>query len=188
MHFSHPTFFRPALRSLLSTGLLLILATTPLAGAQPPGRADCHAQEAHVIEVNDGDTVTLRMNGNIYRTRLIGIDAPEMGQRPWGRRAREHLRGIIKEAGWMVYVETDVVKHDKYDRLLVYLRTKQDAIINERILLDGHAILFTIPPNVRYVAEFTRAEESARSEKKGIWGANGLKEKPFIYRKKHPRQ
>ena len=52
--------------------------------------------EARVIAVNDGDTVTLRMDGKEYRTRLIGMDAPEMGQEPWGRRAREHLKKLLK--------------------------------------------------------------------------------------------
>ena len=58
--------------------------------------------EAQVIEVNDGDTVTIRLDGETYRTRLTGIDAPEMGQRPWGRRAKEHLIGIMRDSGWMV--------------------------------------------------------------------------------------
>ncbi len=35
--------------------------------------------EAQVIEVNDGDTVTIRLDSETYRTRLVGIDAPEMG-------------------------------------------------------------------------------------------------------------
>jgi endonuclease YncB( thermonuclease family) len=44
-------------------------------------------QEVQVIKVHDGDTLTLMINGRMRKTRLIGIDAPEMNQRPWGRRA-----------------------------------------------------------------------------------------------------
>ncbi len=83
--------------------------------------ASLSLQEARVIAVNDGDTVTLRMNGKERRTRLIGIDAPETGQEPWGQRSREHLRKILKDLHWNVFVETDIVTHDKYNRMLVYL-------------------------------------------------------------------
>jgi endonuclease YncB( thermonuclease family) len=51
-----------------------------------PAKEGMH--EARVYQVNDGDTITLRLEGRKYRTRLIGIDAPETKQRPWGRRAK----------------------------------------------------------------------------------------------------
>lgn len=146
-------------------------------------------QEARAIKAHDGDTVTLKMmKGGMRKTRLIGIDTPEMGQRPWGRRAREHLIDILNHTDWTVFVETDVVKQDKYGRPLVYLWTKQKELINERMVLDGHAVLFTIAPNIKFTDRLTRAERRARQEKKGIWGQKGLKEQPHDYRKKHPRK
>ena len=64
--------------------------------------------EARVIKVNDGDTITLRMDNRIYKTRLIGFDAPEMGQEPWGKKARDHLRTLLKDSGWNVSKEKPV--------------------------------------------------------------------------------
>jgi micrococcal nuclease len=145
-------------------------------------------QEAQMVAVNDGDTVTIRMNNREYRTRLIGIDAPELGQEPWGEKAREHLRKLLKEAGWTVSVETDIVKYDKYDRLLVYLWSDDKTLINERMILDGYAVLFTIQPNSKYVDRFVKAQRIARQEKRGIWGPDGLKERPLDYKKTHPRE
>jgi micrococcal nuclease len=144
--------------------------------------------EVRVIKVHDGDTVTLMVNGKMRKTRLIGIDAPEMNQRPWGRQAKEHLIDIMNHTDWLVTVETDEVKQDKYGRALVYLWTKNNELINERMVRDGYAVLFTIKPNVRYGAAFSRAEKLARQEMKGIWGPNGLKEAPVKYREKHPRK
>jgi micrococcal nuclease len=144
--------------------------------------------EAHVVKVHDGDTVTLVMNGRMRKTRLIGIDAPEMNQRPWGRQAKEHLIDIMNHTGWLVTVETDEVKIDKYGRSLVYLWTGNNELVNERMVLDGYAVLFTIRPNVRYEVKFSRAEQLARQELKGIWGPKGLKEAPVRYREKHPRK
>jgi len=144
--------------------------------------------KVHVIKVHDGDTVTLMINGRMRKTRLIGIDAPEMNQRPWGRQAKEHLIDIMNHTDWIVTMETDAVTTDKYGRSLVFLWTNNNELINERMVLDGYAVLFTIRPNVRYKDNFTRAEQRARQERKGIWGVNGLKEAPVKYREKHPRK
>lgn len=56
-----------------------------------------------VTEIHDGDTVSIITSsffGAFVKTekvRLIGIDAPELGQEPWGKRAKNHLKKIIKE-------------------------------------------------------------------------------------------
>jgi len=143
---------------------------------------------AHVHKVHDGDTVTIRLNGKKYRTRLIGIYAPEMGQRPWGSRARQHLIKIMRQTNWTVIVETDEERIDKYGRLLAYLWTKKNTMINEKMVADGFAVMLTIAPNVKYAENLSRAEQTARAAKKGIWGANGLKESPAEYKKAHPRK
>ncbi len=163
---------------------LLVLISTPVHQLY----ASPALQEARVIAVNDGDTVTIRMNGKQFRTRLIGLDAPEMGQEPWGKKAREHLRTLLKDSGWNVSVETDIEKFDKYGRLLVYVWTKDKTFINERMLADGYAVLFTFTPNTKYVDLFRKAQRNARDNKSGIWRPDGLKERPTEYKKKHPRE
>ena len=145
-------------------------------------------QEARVRQVHDGDTVTLQMDGKRYRTRLIGVDAPEMGQEPWGRRAKEHLQEIMKESGGKVLVETDITRHDKYNRLLAYLWLDDTRMVNELIVKDGYAVLFTIQPNSRHADRLMKAQRFAREHKMNIWGPNGLMDLPIEYKKKHPRQ
>jgi micrococcal nuclease len=166
--------------------VIYLIASSLLSGQQT--HAQPALQEARVIKVNDGDTITLRMDGKIYRVRLIGFDAPEMGQEPWGLKAREHLRAMLKNSGWNVFVETDVEKYDKYNRLLIYVWTKDKTFINERMLADGYAVLVTFPPNTKYVDLFKKAQRFARENKSGIWGPDGLKERPVEYKKKHPRE
>ena len=168
--------------------LFVIIALCSCSFSDEHSFAAPKSSETRVIKVHDGDTVTLTIDGRMRKTRLIGIDAPEMSQRPWGRRAKEHLIGILDRSGWMVTVETDEVKQDKYDRPLVYLRTKDGGLINEQMAMDGYAVKFTIKPNEKYANLIKRAEQSARQEKKGIWGEKGLKEMPVKYREKHPRE
>jgi micrococcal nuclease len=98
------------------------------------------------------------------------------------------LRKLLKENRWRVSVETDIEQYDKYGRLLVYLWSDDKTLINERMLLDGYAVLFTIQPNSKYVDRFVKAQRFARQEKRGIWGPDGLKERPLDYKKAHPRE
>lgn len=167
-------------------GIIFVVLTLIIVSA--PAIASPALKSARVIAVNDGDTITIRMDGSEYRTRLLGIDSPEMGQEPWGERSRIHLRKILKELRWNVLVETDIQTHDKYNRLLVYLWDGNKQLINEQLLQDGYAVLFTIQPNSKYVDRFRNAQRHARGKKIGIWGLDGLKEHPLDYKKKHPRK
>ncbi len=144
-------------------------------------------REGKVVRVNDGDTVTVLLDGRTCRARLIGIDAPEMGQEPWGRASREHLRKLLKNGRWRVSLERDLEQFDKYGRLLVYLWSPDGRMINEKMLEDGYAVLFTIQPNSKYADRFRKAQRLARENGRGIWGPDGLKEKPLDYKKAHPR-
>ncbi len=152
-----------------------------LEGKEKPG------ESCRVEKVNDGDTITVRMGKNLEKIRLIGMDAPEMGQEPWGRMAREHLKTLIDSSSRNVTLEYDVVKRDKYDRLLAYVRTADGKMLNAEMLKDGYALLFTFPPNVKHVDEFIKAEKQAKDKKIGIWAKDGLKETPAAYKREHPR-
>ncbi len=146
-----------------------------------------------VTEVHDGDTVTIIMDSFLgiflktERIRLIGIDAPELAQEPWGRKAKNHLKKLIKESDGMVRLELDVQHRDKYGRVLAYLWRKDGKMINYLMIRDGYAMLYTVPPNVKYVELFTEAQKLARNETRGIWGKDGLSETPSKWRKEHPR-
>ena len=111
-----------------------------------------------------------------------------MGQEPWGRKAKKHLRELIKGSGGIVRVEMDITKYDKYDRLLAYLWLDDRTLLNELMLKDGYAVLFTIQPNSKHVDRLKKAQYIARENRSGIWGPNGLTEKPIEYKKAHPRK
>lgn len=140
-----------------------------------------------VTKVHDGDTVSVIINNNEERVRLIGIDAPEMGQGQWGKKAKRKLQDIIRKSDKTVRIELDVDERDKYGRVLAYLWTKDMKMINEEMVKSGYAFLYTIPPNVRYVERLKRAQEVVSSKGIGIWSEKGLNERPSDYRKIHPR-
>lgn len=141
-----------------------------------------------VLSVNDGDTVSVRINKKQEKVRLAGIDAPELAQAPWGEAAQKHLDALLHAAGRKVRIEYDVEKRDQYGRILAYLWTDDGRFVNLLMIQDGYAMLYTLPPNVKYENELRSAQTSAREGKRGIWSEEGLKEKPRDYRKAHPRE
>lgn len=145
-------------------------------------------RSAYVKKVFDGDTVEANVKGRSVRVRLIGIDAPETNQKPWGKKSKKFLEDLISASGWQVGIEYDVEKHDKYDRVLAYLWSRDGKLINEELLKNGYAVLYTFPPNVKHVERLRSAQVIARENKTGIWGRNGLKQLPSDYRKEHPRR
>jgi len=146
-----------------------------------------------VTEVHDGDTVSIKVKSfagfplKIERVRLIGIDAPELKQDPWGRNAKKHLKKLLSESDWVVNVEFDVDQRDKYGRLLGYLWNRRSGtLINEKMIEDGYAVLYTFPPNVRYADRLIDAQKRAHARGLGIWGNKGLTKYPAQWRKEHP--
>lgn len=140
-----------------------------------------------VTRVHDGDTISVIMNTEKKKVRLIGIDAPETGQRPWGKRAKKYLETLVNASEWRVRLEFDIDKRDKYGRFLAYVWTENGELVNLLMVKSGYAMLYTIPPNVKYANELREAQREARNMRLGIWGEKGLKEKPSNYRKRYPR-
>ena len=74
-----------------------------------------------VVNVSDGDTITVRANGKEDRIRFCGIDAPEVSHgnksgQPLGDESRQMLRSLIGAAGNQVIVSS--VERDRYGRLV----------------------------------------------------------------------
>lgn len=128
-----------------------------------------------VIEVIDGDTIKLS-DGKILR--YIGVDTPEIRIRkggnfiyspqPFSLEAKEFNRKLVE--GKFVRIEFDVEKFDQYKRLLGYCFVG-DAFVNVQLLKNGFAVLYTRPPNVKYIDLFVKSQKEARKEKRGLWGA-----------------
>lgn len=149
-----------------------------LAGCKRPAQG----LEGRVIHVSDGDTIVVELEGRQERVRLIGVDAPEKGQRPWGPRAKAFTESLV--LGKTGRLELDVQERDQYGRLLAYMYLN-DTFVNLELLKAGHAVLLTIPPNVKHVEEFTHAQVEAKEKGVGIWSQiGGLQETPHEFRRR----
>ena len=131
---------------------------------------------AKVVRVVDGDTIEVSLDGSKEKVRLIGIDTPESVHPdesknvPYGKIASEFTRGKLD--GKDVLLELDVEERDRYGRLLAYVYI-DGVMFNKTLLDEGHAMVATYPPNVKYVEVFTEAQKAAREAGKGLWDIRG---------------
>lgn len=138
-----------------------------------------------VVRVVDGDTAYIRFGGRSERVRFIGIDTPEVypGEKlnrdarqlgvsrevvqDLGRLASEYTKRHLAEA--TVRLELDVEKRDQYGRLLAYVWLGDATLFNAKIVQDGYALVYTFPPNVKYVDVFLACQREAREKGNGLW-------------------
>jgi micrococcal nuclease len=131
-------------------------------------------QNATLVSVTDGDTITVSVNGTKEKVRLIGIDTPET-KKPdtpvqcFGPEASAYTTSLLP-IGTPLHLERDVEARDKYDRLLAYVYRSDDGLfVNLEIVANGYARLLTFPPNVAHVDEFVAAARAAEADDFGLW-------------------
>jgi micrococcal nuclease len=169
----------PAAHKQVRVALLAVaVAVTPVGCAAR--QQDAQAQDSCIVgTVADGDSFRCR-DGR--RVRLIGIDSPESQQRPFGDQARQALLDLLT-AGVAVRLETDVAPTDRYARLLAYVWIGP-VLVNEAMVRNGWAVLYTVPPNVKYVGRLTRAQNEARAQGAGLWSRHGFDCRPSDFRRR----
>jgi len=111
------------------------------------------------------------IGSKLEKVRLIGSDAPDMTQSLIGRQAREFLGRLVR--GKMVSLETDDHRRDKDNRLLAYVYVG-DLFVNLELIRQGHAVMYTVPPNVAHVLEYQKAQDEAQAWYRGVWSSTKL--------------
>jgi micrococcal nuclease len=157
----------------LVLGLLTAAASACAAPANSQQEAVCV-----VDRIVDGDTIYC---GDGRKVRLTGIDSPERDQRPFGAASRQALAAMLP-SGTPVRLEADVAPRDQYGRVLAYAWNGH-TLINERMVQDGWAVLYTVPPNVKYADRLSRAQKEARARGAGLWASHGFDCQPKEFRR-----
>ena len=124
-----------------------------------------------MVRVVDGDTVEL--GGGVGKSRLIGIDTPEVygGVECYGREASAYAKRQVEGRTVRYTVGRD--DRDRYGRLLVYLWLEDGRSFNAMLVSRGYAQPLTIQPNSDYADLFTRLSRRAREKSVGLWSRAG---------------
>ena len=152
--------------------------------------SSCHHKEPKVYRLSkslDGDSMFVtdyncRVSCEETELRLLGMDAPEYDQDPWGKRAREFLRSQVHD-DTKLFIEGTSPATDKYGRRLAFLyyqEANKRKFLNYEMLRNGYAQLFIISKNFKHATKLKDAEAYARTHKLHIWQeTNGLTMSPY---------
>ena len=128
------------------------------------------------LYVLDGDSVNIK-------TRIKGIDTPEIGQKcqpifydiDCGKLAKRHLRNILSQIKGELNIK--IIGYDKYNRALIRV-FKGDTDIAKQMVLDGMAFSYY---------NYSKSEQIARKNNTGFWGFNKVPKKPKLWRSENKK-
>ena len=133
-------------------------------------------EQAVLIKVVDGDTITVSIKGKKEVVRVIGIDTPEVVDprktvECFGKEA-SGMANVTFENNKTVLLESDPTQgdRDKYQRLLRYVWVDDGVGDFGRFMIDGgYASEYTYNLPYKYQNEYKQAEKVASKAKKGLW-------------------
>ncbi len=112
-----------------------------------------------VINVIDGDTADVIINGETERLRFSGINTPEKNE-CYYQEAKDELKKLILNKE--IYIQQDKSNKGKYGRLLRYIYVN-DLLINQYLVENGYAKTYH-----KYKEDTSKYELLARSEAEAI--------------------
>ena len=128
----------------LAFTLLVACSSTESSNATP---STGQLQQARVVNVVDGDTIDVLIDGQEFRLRYIGMDTPERREPGY---VEATAANVALVSGKSVMLEKDISETDRFGRLLRYVYVDGE-MVNARLVEEGYAVPATFPPDVKYV-------------------------------------
>ena len=126
------------------------------------------------VSANDGDTISVMMNGEKERVRLLMIDTPEMNYdkgepMPFAEDAKEFTIDLLENADTVELLFDKGPEADHYDRLLAYIYI-DGVMLQESLLKEGYAaVRYINKPNNSLEQQFRDIQADAKAAKVNIW-------------------
>jgi len=138
--------------------------TDPAPEPLPAGEA------AQVVRVIDGDTLVVRMDGTEHTVRLLGIDAPELGdangQAELADQASAALAAMAGD-GAVTLIAGDEPRDDG-GRLLRHV-VRNELVFSVELSRQGWVRAHEYTPNTPLYGAIADAQHEARDAARGIW-------------------
>ncbi|MGF1512597.1 MAG: thermonuclease family protein [Elainellaceae cyanobacterium] len=184
-----------AIASLILVSLAALLWT----GCSTPRSSEAlgiSRARASIARVVSGQTVEVLTEGEAATrpVRLAGLNAPDLGQLPWGPDAKRHLEGLLLQQS----VILEPAGMDPYGRQIAYLWL-DNQLINETLIALGQAMASDTAPepaslrrgnsaidqhaSPQYTHRLAHAQHRARLLGLGIWDpAAPMRQTPVEFR------
>jgi micrococcal nuclease len=165
-----PTETIPAARLMIATAMPMVTIIAPEITTAPLPECilDTRPVSATVLDVIDGDTIQVDMNGVHEKVRYLGIDTPEMtaADPSEAKLALKHNKDLID--GKTVYLYRGDSDRDQYGRLLRFVIVG-DTFVNDDLVKSGLATSYNRPHNAACADLFNQSMLSAYKSHTGIW-------------------
>ena len=128
---------------------------------------------ARVVNVIDGDTIWVEIQGVVESVRFLGIDAPET-EGPYsdgecyGEEAKARLGEVLVEGVVVLMNDEEVSDRDRYGRLLRYVHLPDGTSVNGLMIEEGYAFVYVLEP-FSMEGLFSGLETEAKRERRGFW-------------------
>lgn len=180
---------RPRARRWLARAIGWVGAIALSGGLTGCGGDSVTGVQVTVNRVVSGNTIEVRGTGaeakRLETVRLLGIEAPDLRQQPWGLQAQETLTQLV--AGQPLWLEFEAGEaRDRLGRLLAYA-WRGDVLVNERLVFEGRAIPASRSGWLKYDRRIFYAQERARILQLGIWNPQQpMRLRPAEFRRQNP--
>ncbi len=126
-----------------------------------------------VVDFADGDTISVDMNGKTERIRMIGVDTPETHDprkavECFGQAAAPYTKQLIGSGSVRLEADSLSTNRDRYDRLLRYVYTGDNKLVEAELIRNGYAFAYVSFPFSK-LDEFRAYEKEAREANRGLW-------------------
>ena len=148
--------------------------------------------KAEVSRIIDGDTFEVRIDGQVEKIRIIGLDTPELHhpQKPvqyFAKKAKQHAKELLQSKTVELHFD-DANKAKKnrgyFGRLLCHVFLQDGQNFALKMIRDGYGHALTRYPFEPDMMEAYRiAEREAKEQKRGFWASDGTSstgEKPAV--------
>lgn len=129
-----------------------------------------------VLKIIDGDTISVEINGEEKKIRILGINTPESvdPDRPvecYGIEASNYLKQWLGGSKIKIYYDRAKPKNDDYGRLLAYIMDSEQVDIGATLITKGYAKEYTYK-NEWYAkqTQYRNLEKTAKDNSLGLWG------------------
>lgn len=159
---------------LIVIGFCLILLTSCNSNIEP-----ANFVSGRVTRVISGQTIEVVIADTSEKTkvRIIGIDAPDLRQLPWGKTAKVRLSELV--LGLPIELETEGspkgdyplgTLRDRFGRVNAHV-WQEGVLVAHKLVREGCVLANTKYPH-SYSNLLTNAQEYARALGYGIWNPN----------------
>lgn len=169
---------RKAVAALLASIVISILALFQQQGTFKPA-LDTAVQNQpglyRVVNIADGDTISIDMEGVVERVRLIGVDTPETNDprkdvQCYGHAASSFTKNLIGVNRVRLQTDSLSTNRDRYSRLLRYVYLPDGRLVNAEIIKQGYGFAYIHFPFTK-LDEFKALQNTAEQQNLGLWNA-----------------